>query len=149
MLNTSIRASIVSLDEENPISLSTEEMRKEIQKAAVDYYTKYNQCKVHAYALHHMPTHGCTKEGEPIDKFQCVVVVNYGKRWEHAVDVDMLCTKSKKVEHKPDSSVPIPQLYDVWDTTTDFSRQGMDATDPEKPIPKAPEINRGTYQIQG
>lgn len=148
MLNAHIRASIVSLDEENPISLSTDEMRKEIQKATVDYYTKYNQCKVHAYELHHMPTYGCTQYGEPIDKFQCVVVVNYGNRWEHAVDVDIICTKAKKVEHKPDSSVPIPQLYDVWDTTTDFSRQGKDAADPEKPIPQRPEITREWIPIQ-
>lgn len=148
MLNTFIRARIVSLDEANPISLSTEEMQKEIQEAAVAYYTKYHQCKVHAYALHRMPTHGCTQDGEPIDKFQCVVVVNYGNRWEHAVDVDMICTKAKKVEHKPDSSVPIPQLYDVWDTTTDFSRQGKDAADPEQPIPKSPEIKTEWYHLQ-
>ena len=135
MLNASIRARIVSLDEANPISLSTEEMQKEIQEAAVAYYTKYHQCKVHAYALHRMPTHGCTQDGEPIDKFQCVVV-------------DMICTKAKKVEHKPNSSVPIPQLYDVWDTTTDFSRQGKDAADPEQPIPKSPEIKTEWYHLQ-
>ena len=148
MLNTSIRARIVSLDEANPISLSTEEMLKEIQKVAVDYYTRFHQCKVHAYALHHMPTYGCTQEGEPIDKFQCVIVVNYGKRWEHAVDVDIICTKSKAVNFKPDSSVPIPQLYYVWNTTTDFSRQGKDATDPEQPITKSPEIKTEWYQLQ-
>ena len=144
MLNAHIRARIVSLDEENPISLTADEMQKEIQEAAVGYYTKYNQCKVHAYELHHMPSYGCTKDGDPLYCFQCVIVVNFGKRWEHAVDVNLTCTKSKTVETKPGSWAK----YDVWHTWTDFSRQGKDATDPEKPIPQRPEITRETIQIQ-
>ena len=81
MLNTSIRARIVSLDEANPISLSTEEMQKEIQEAAVDYYTKHHQCKVHAYALHRMPTHGCTQ-----DQFESITA-SYGQSGNELINV--------------------------------------------------------------
>lgn len=129
MLNH-LRAEIVSLDEENPLSMTTDEIHDAIQKVATEYYTKHNKCDVYAHSIDHLPCYGCTESGEKLHHLGCTVVVKYGDKWVYGAEISLFATRKLVPEHTPDASVPIAQKYDVWEIDVSYSRAGRPAVDP-------------------
>ena len=121
MLNQ-LRASIVSLDEENPLSKTTDEIHADIQKIATEYYTKHNKCEVFAHSIVHLPCYGCTESGEKLYHLGCTVVVKYGDKWVYGAEISLFATRKL-----------LPELevkYDVWELEVSFARAGRPAEDP-------------------
>lgn len=129
MLNH-LRAEIASLDEENPLSKTTEEIHDAIQRVATEYYTKHNKCEVYAHSIVHLPCYGCTESGEKLHHLGCTVVVKYGDKWVYGAEISLFATRKLVPDHTPDASVPIAQKYNVWEIDVSFSRAGRPAVDP-------------------
>lgn len=129
MLNH-LRAEIVSLDEENPLSKTTDEIHDDIQRVATEYYNKYNKCEVYAHSIVHLPCYGCTESGEKLYHLGCTVVVKYGDKWVYGAEISLFATRKLVPDHTPDASVPIAEKYDVWEIDVSYSRAGRPAVDP-------------------
>lgn len=129
MLNH-LRAEIVSLDEENPLSKTTDEIHDDIQRVATEYYNKYNKCEVYAHSIVHLPCYGCTESGEKLYHLGCTVVVKYGDKWVYGAEISLFATRKVIPDHTPDASVPIAEKYDVWEIDVSYSRAGRPAVDP-------------------
>lgn len=129
MLNH-LRAEIVSLDEENPLSKTTDEIHDDIQKVATEYYNKYNKCEVYAHSIVHLPCYGCTESGEKLYHLGCTVVVKYSDKWVYGAEISLFATRKVIPDHTPDASVPIAEKYDVWEIDVSYSRAGRPAVDP-------------------
>lgn len=129
MLNH-LRAEIVSLDEENPLSKTTGEIHDDIQRVATEYYNKYNKCEVYAHSIVHLPCYGCTESGEKLYHLGCTVVVKYSDKWVYGAEISLFATRKVIPDHTPDASVPIAEKYDVWEIDVSYSRAGRPAVDP-------------------
>lgn len=129
MLNH-LRAEIVSLDEENPLSKTTDEIHADIQRVATEYYNKHNKCEVYAHSIVHLPCYGCTESGEKLYHLGCTVVVKYGDKWVYGAEISLFATRKVVPEHTPNASVPIAEKYDVWEIDVSYSRAGRPAVDP-------------------
>lgn len=129
MLNQ-LRAEIASLDEENPLSKTTDEIHDDIQRVATEYYNQHNKCEVFAHSIVHLPCYGCTESGEKLYHLGCTVVVKYGDKWVYGAEISLFATRKLVPDHTPDASVPIAQKYDVWEIDVSYSRAGRPAVDP-------------------
>lgn len=129
MLNH-LRAEIASLDEENPLSKTTDEIHDDIQRVATEYYNQHNKCEVFAHSIVHLPCYGCTESGEKLYHLGCTVVVKYGDKWVYGAEISLFATRKLVPDHTPDASVPIAQKYDVWEIDVSYSRAGRPAVDP-------------------
>lgn len=126
-----LRKNLIATDAKNPLKLTGEEMDKRLQEVCTAWYNRQSKCDVVAYPTHFMPSYGCKINGSPMFPFQCVVVVNDGSGWKHAVDINISTTRELlPPEQEPDGRITRTPLYMVWDIKLSFNRAGRDAADP-------------------
>lgn len=138
-----LRAKLIATDAKNPLKLTTDEINKTITEVCTSWYNRQSKCEVVAYPVHYLPAYGSSINGSPRFMFQCVVVVNDGAGWKHAVDINISTTRDLlPPECNPDGSVTITQRHTVWDIELSFNRAGRDAADPNaKPNAKPNTYN--------
>lgn len=115
-MNAHLRAEIVSLDTENPISKTLGQLHDDIQAVALAYYSKYQKCTVYAKPLFSVPPgDACTTTGEPVFKFATDIDIETETQGRyHAVRIVLFCTKAS------DKAADGTDQYDVWDIEYDY-----------------------------